>query len=191
MSSSTIGIDISKDALDAYRMSGGASRRFANDRTGHGALIAWIGGEAERVVFEPTGPDHRAFERALAKAGRQARQGQPPSGAPLRGGDRQARPKTDRLAAAPLARMGALLEREARPVRGPVPAALKEPHVAREALVRDRAAARNRAKAPAPPLLRRRNAARRKHIERRTGAIEARMMRRIKAGPALGKRFGI
>ncbi|MGH6848074.1 MAG: hypothetical protein ACREC0_11750 [Methylocella sp.] len=69
-------------------------------KTGHRALIAGIGGEAERVVFEPTGHYHRAFERALAKAGRQARQGQPPSGAPLRGGDRQAWPKTDRLDAA-------------------------------------------------------------------------------------------
>ena len=69
MNSSTIGIDISKDTLDGYRMSDGASRRFANDKTGHRALIAWIGGEAERVVFEPTGPYHRAFERTLAKSG--------------------------------------------------------------------------------------------------------------------------
>jgi hypothetical protein len=46
MNSSTIGIDILKDTLDAYRMEDGASRRFANDKTGHRALIAWIGGEA-------------------------------------------------------------------------------------------------------------------------------------------------
>lgn len=190
MNSSTIGIDISKDTLDGYRMSDGASRRFANDKTGHRALIAWIGGEAERVVFEPTGPYHRAFERALAKAGvplvkvnpRQARRFAEATGKLA---------KTDRLDAALLARMGALLELEARPVRSPVLAELKELHVAREALVSDRTAARNRATALTLPLLQRQNAARLKHIERQIDAIEAPMMSRIKADPALGNRFEI
>ena len=40
MTASTIGIDISKDHLDAYRMDDGASRRFANAKAGHKALIA-------------------------------------------------------------------------------------------------------------------------------------------------------
>ena len=161
MNSSTIGIGISKDTLDAYRMSGGASRRFANDKAGHRALIAWTGGEAERVVFEPTGPYHRAFERALANAGlplvkvnpRQARRFAEAAGKLA---------KTDRLGAALLARMGAVLELEARPVCSPVPAGLKELHAAREALVRDRAAARNRAKALTLDMLQpRQNATRR------------------------------
>jgi transposase len=34
MALSTIGIDISKDHLDAHRLSDGARRRFPNDRTG-------------------------------------------------------------------------------------------------------------------------------------------------------------
>src|SRR5580704_17811592 len=89
MTLSTIGIDISKETLDVHRMSDGASRRFSNDKAGHKALIVWIGGDAARVVFEPTGP-YRL--RARPGQGRPAaRQGQPASGAPLRGGHRQAR----------------------------------------------------------------------------------------------------
>ena len=65
----TIGVDVAKDTLDAHRLPGGASRQFANDKRGHKALIAWIGSEAAQVVFEPTGPYHRAFECALTMAG--------------------------------------------------------------------------------------------------------------------------
>ncbi len=190
MNSSTIGIDISKDTLDAYRMADGASRRFANDKTGHRALIAWIGGEAERVVFEPTGPYHRAFERALANAGlplvkvnpRQARRFAEATGKLA---------KTDRLDAALLARMGALLALEARPVCSLVLAELKELHVAREALVRDRTAARNRAKALTLTMLKRQNALRLEQIERQTGAVEAEIKTRIEANPELAQSFAI
>ena len=66
MNNDTIGVDVSKDHLDAHRLADGAARRFANDKGGHKALIKWL---AEtplyRVVFEPTGPYHRAVERAL------------------------------------------------------------------------------------------------------------------------------
>ena len=58
--------------------------------------------------------------------------------------------KTDRLDAAMLARMGALLELEARPARSDALLELKELHIAREALVKDRTAAKNRAKTLTP-----------------------------------------
>jgi hypothetical protein len=83
MQNDTIGVDVSKDHLDAHRLADGASRRFANDKCGHRAFMKWFAQTpVQRVVFEPTGPYHRAFERFL-------RQGQSPSGAPLRRGDRQ------------------------------------------------------------------------------------------------------
>ncbi len=69
MTEITIGVDISKDALDVHRHSDGAGYRFSNDARGHKALLAWIGRDITRVVFEPTGPYHRAFERALARKG--------------------------------------------------------------------------------------------------------------------------
>jgi transposase len=193
MISSTIGIDVSKDALDVYRMADGASRRFSNDKAGFKALIAFLGDPMDvetRVVFEPTGPYHRALERALAAAGvalvkvnpRQARRFAEATGKLA---------KTDRLDAALLARMGALLQLEARPARGESLNELAELQVARAALVKDRTAAKNRAKTLTLPLLERQNADRLKQVEAHIAAIEARMKARIEADPDLAKRFVI
>ena len=157
MTNGTIGVDISKDHLDAHRMSDSASHRFANDENGHRAFLKWLGEETgARIVYEPTGPYHRAFERRLAEAGlalvkvnpRQARRFAEATG-------RLA--KTDRLDAAMLARMGAVLDLEARPARSPVLDALKDLHMAREALVKNRTAARNRAKNLTLAILKRQN----------------------------------
>ena len=96
-----------------------------------------------RVVFEPTGPYHRAVERALGVAGvpfvkvnpRQARRFAEAIGKLA---------KTARLDAAMLARMGAMLELKTRPPQSEALLELNELHLAREALVKDRAAAENR-----------------------------------------------
>ncbi len=61
------------------------------------------------------------------------------------------------LAALP-ARMGALLERETRTARSDALTELKELHIAHEALVQDRTAARNRAEIQTLALLKRQNA---------------------------------
>ena len=68
MTSDTIGVDISKDHLDAHRLSDGTNRRFTNDKTGHRAFLNWAGQPGSRIVYEPTGPYHRSFERKLAQA---------------------------------------------------------------------------------------------------------------------------
>ena len=191
MKQDTIGVDISKAHLDAHRMSDGASRRFANDKHGHQAFLKWLGGRTgARIVYEPTGPYHRAFERRLAEVGhplvkvnpRQARRFAEATG-------RLA--KTDRLDAAMLARMGAVLDLEARPVRGPILNDLKDLHMAREALVKNRTAAKNRARNLTLPLLRRQNAAQLRQIERHIAAIEAEIMAIVKADPDLASRFAI
>ncbi len=146
MNNDTIGVDVSKDHLDAHRLADGASRRFANDKGGHKALIKWLAQTpVHRVVFEPTGPYHRAVERALGAAGvpfvkvnpRQARRFAEAIGKLA---------KTDRLDAAMLARMGAMLELKTRPPQSEALLELKELHLAREALVKDRTAAKNRGK---------------------------------------------
>jgi hypothetical protein len=69
MSEIAIGVDISKDTLDAHRLPDGTSRGFPNTAAGHKALIAWIGPRVARIVFEPTGPYHAAFEQALVRSG--------------------------------------------------------------------------------------------------------------------------
>jgi len=190
MTFDTIGIDISKDHLDAHRMSDGKSRRFTNDRAGHTALVNWLEDAGSRIVYEPTGPYHRAFERRLAEAGfplvkvnpRQARRFAEATGKLA---------KTDRLDAAMLARMGALLDLEARPVRGPLLNDLKDLHMAREALVKNRTAAKNRSKTLSLPILRRHNTQQLRQIERQMTAIETEIMALIKADPELSRRFDI
>ena len=61
--------------------------------------------------------------------------------------------QTDRLDAAMLARMGAMLELKTRP-----PQSEAQLHLARAALVKNRTAAKNRGKVLAAPLLKRHNA---------------------------------
>lgn len=191
MQNDTIGVDVSKDHLDAHRLADGASRRFANDNRGHKALIKWLAQTPViRVVFEPTGPYHRALERALGAAGvpfakvnpRQARRFAEATGKLA---------KTDSLDAAMLARMGALLELETRPARSEVLLELKELHLAREALVKDRTAAKNRAKALTLALLKRHNGQRLEQIERQMETVEAAIAQIIQAEADLAARFAI
>lgn len=190
MTKDTIGVDISKAHLDAYRMGDGASRRFTNDNAGHKALLDWLGQPDVRIVYEPTGPYHRAFERRLATVG----------AALVKVNPRQARrfaeatgrlAKTDRLDAAMLARMGALLGIEARPPRSPILNDLKDLHMAREALMKNRTAAKNRAKTLTLQILKRHNAEQLRQIERQMDAIEKEIMALIKAEPDLLRRFNI
>jgi transposase len=191
MKNDTIGVDVSKDHLDAYRLADGAARRFVNDKGGHKALIKWLmETPLNRVVFEPTGPYHRAVERALGVAGvpfvkvnpRQARRFAEATGKLA---------KTDRLDAAILARMGALLELEARPARSEILLELKELYVAREALVKDRTAAKNRGKALTLPLLKRQNAQRLEQIDRQIATVETTIRQIIEADASLADRFAI
>lgn len=90
-----------------------------------------------------------------------------------------------------LARLGAVLDLEARPVRGPILDDLRDLHMAREASVKNRTAAKNRAKNLNLPLLRRQNAAQLRQIERQIAAIEAEIMAIVKADPDLASRFAI
>lgn len=59
MSNDNIGIDVSKDFLDAHRQRDGAAARFSNTPAGFRDLSTWLGGDMPSlVVFEATGP-HR------------------------------------------------------------------------------------------------------------------------------------
>jgi hypothetical protein len=69
--------------------------------------------------------------------------------------------------------------------------ALKELHLAREALVKDRTAAKNRRKTLAAPLLKRQNAQRLDLIKRQIAAIETAIFEQVQADPDLAQRFAI
>ncbi len=67
MTNNSIGIDISKDFLDAHRERDGATARFPNAPTGFHALSIWLGEDVPSlVVFEATGPYHGSFERTFS-----------------------------------------------------------------------------------------------------------------------------
>lgn len=141
----TIGIDVSKDHLDAARHPAGDTLRVPNTRKGHTMLLRWIGEPAEvtRIVFEATGPYHRLMEQRLAVAGLPLVKANP----------RQARrfveaigrlAKTDRVDALMLARFGAVIGPAVRPIRSETQTQLGELVAARRVLVRDRTATLNR-----------------------------------------------
>jgi transposase len=66
----TIGVDISKETLAAYRLPDNERIQVANDRAGQKTLVRWIGKQnGALVVFEATGAYHRSLEAALAANG--------------------------------------------------------------------------------------------------------------------------
>ncbi|WP_143520815.1 IS110 family transposase [Puniceibacterium antarcticum] len=105
----TIGIDISKDTLDAHRLINNEARQFANSPVGLRVLRRWIGVETpDLVAYEATGAYHAALEchfagiLPLVKVNpRQARRF-----AQARG----RRAKTDAVDAHVLAKMGSALD---------------------------------------------------------------------------------
>ncbi|MDY8110949.1 transposase [Fulvimarina sp. 2208YS6-2-32] len=192
MTEATIGIDISKDRIDVHRLPGGESRQFANDKTGLRAFLRGVERSGEppaRIVFEATGAYHRALERRLAEAGlpvvkvnpRNARRFAEAAG-------RLA--KTDRIDAAFLARMGVALSLEPCAVLSQTLSDLKQMIVAREALIKDRTAAKNRAKVMTIAVLKRQNAERLKQIERQLVALDTEIEAQIAAEPDLAPRLG-
>ncbi len=182
----TIGVDISKDHLDAHRWPDGATCRVTNDAKGHKALIRWIGAEIARVAFEPTGPYHGAFERALGRAGVPYAKLNPVRVrrfAEALG----TQAKTDPIDASLIARMGALLEPAA---QAPRPQALDDLHeleLARAALNRERTAAKNRAGRLTLALLRRQHATRLRAIERSLAEVDAAIAALIAADEGLAR----
>jgi transposase len=140
----TIRIDISKDTLDAYWLSQRQPKQFANSTTGLRALIRWIRqAEASLVVFEATGVYHRLLETGLATHGIPFARVNPRQARRFAGGTGQLA-KTDRVDAAILARMGSLLELEADQPRSQTQHDLKQLATARQALIKERTAARAR-----------------------------------------------
>ena len=61
-----VGVDVSKEHLDAHELPGGRSARFPNTRKGIRELGAWVRPGVRWVVYESTGSHHLAMERALA-----------------------------------------------------------------------------------------------------------------------------
>jgi len=143
MKDDSIGIDISKDHLDAHRLSDGAAARFANSAAGFRALAKWLGADIPaRVVYEPTGPYHAAFERRFA--GNLALCKVNPLQARRFAQSKGTRAKTDQVDARMLAQMGVALALEPDAPLSQSQRDLKELQIARMALVKDKTRLKNR-----------------------------------------------
>jgi transposase len=187
----SVGVDISKDALDVAVHPAGESFRISNDPQGHRALIKKLKGfDIARIVFEATGAYHRLFQHALDAAGlpwvkvnpRQARRFAQAAGKLA---------KTDRCDALILARMGAALGLEPSAPLSQTVEAMKELVSARDALVKDRVAALNRKAVALDPLIKRQLAQRLRQVDSQIEAINKRLKSLRGADPDLCRRFDI
>ena len=180
MTDHNIGVDISKSHLDVFRLEDGASRRFENSAAGFRALARWLGkAPVARIVFEPTGPYHKAFEAALGETfplvkvnPLQARRFAEAHGT---------RAKTDVVDARMLARMGAAFDLEPQAPCSKETLVLKELHVARAGLIKDRTRLRNRAQTQDVAILKRQTKARLAQVERQIAELDAEIAALIEA----------
>ena len=187
MKQHTVGIDISKAHLDAYRLADGESGRFDNDLAGIQALIDWIGTPVECVAYEATGAYHRDLEQALFRAGLaqakvnpwQARRYAEATGT---------RAKTDAVDARILAQMAAAVEPRRTAAPSKTQRRLKELQMSRDALMRQRTAVLNRRRLLCDPLLKRQHQTQINLFERHLRAVDRKMQKLIAADPARARK---
>ena len=171
MTEHTIGVDISKSHLDVFRLEDGAAQRYENAAAGFRALAKWLGkAPVARIVFEPTGPYHKAFEAALAGTfplikvnPLQARRFAEAHGT---------RAKTDAVDAQMLARMGAAFGLAPQAPCSRELRILRDLHVARTGLIKDRTRLRNRAQTHDVAVLKRQTKARLAQVDRQIAELD-------------------
>jgi len=174
----SIGIDISKDRLDVFRLSDGAQESFDNSRAGFCKLRRWLGHTPPaRVVYEPTGAFHGAFERACA--GHLPLCKVNPLQARRFAQARGTRAKTDTVDARMLALMGDAFALEPDLPMSEKQRELKELQVQRTALVKDRTRLMNRLKTQTLALTRKQTRARLAQVERQLETITTEITARL------------
>lgn len=154
MAKDTMGIDVSKDRLDAFWHSQEEACSVANTAEGFEQLCAWIGqNDNVLIVFEATGAYHRGLERHLSLAGHPY----------IKVNPKQARrfaqaigrlAKTDSVDAKMLARMGVVLDLNPQQIESKDVHDLRELLTARRALVKDQITAKTRLSTALNPLIR-------------------------------------
>jgi transposase len=187
MTEHTIGVDISKSHLDVFRLENGAARRFENTAAGFRALVKWLGeAPVARIVFEPTGPYHKAFEAALADRfplvkvnPLQARRFAEAYGT---------RAKTDAVDAQMLARMGAAFDLAPQEPCSKEARVLRDLHVARTGLIKDRTRLRNRAQTQDIAVLKRQTKARLSLVDKQLVELNSEIARHIGSDKALERK---
>jgi len=182
MTETTIGVDISKATLDTYRLSDGAAAQFSNDKAGFQMLKSWLKGhDIARIVYEPTGPYHRGFEVALEADFPLVKVN--PLQARRFAQSHGAKAKTDAVDARMLAVMGDAFLLAPQPRVSTTQRDLKELHIARLALVKDRTRALNRQKTLTLALLKRQAKARIKLLTTQIAQVDAAIAELLRNDP--------
>ena len=190
MTDHNIGVDISKSHLDVFRLEDGMAKRFDNSAAGFRALTRWLGKTpVARVVFEPTGAYHKAFELVrgdkfpLVKVNPlQARRFAEAYGT---------RAKTDAVDARMLARMGAAFNLEPQAPCSKEIRVLRDLHVARAGLIKDRTRLRNRAQTQDISVLKRQTKTRLTVVERQIAELDTEIATLIDAQESTARRCDI
>ena len=191
MTHNTIGIDISKAHLDAHAAPMGRTARFPNDAAGFRKLIAWIGPNAGRIAYEPTGPWHHDFEDTLLKAGLPLFAVNPYQ-VRCFARSRGRRAKTDAVDARTLATMAdAIADLRPTAAKSRSDRDLSELQLVRDALVGDRKSIGNRGKHLRHPVAKRLNERRLTRIERQLKRVDAEIQKLIEVREDLKRRFEI
>ena len=190
MTHHTVGVDISKAHLDACRLPEGKAAKFTNDTAGFTALIAWAGSSVNCVAYEPTGPYHRDFERALCQAKLPLTKVNPWQARRFAQATGQ-RAKTDAVDARMLAKMAATLKLRPTPLASQRQRRLRELHTGRNALVKQQTAVRNRSTHLTDPLLKRQHHTQLNMLKRQLVAIDAKIQQLIAAEPDLARKAAI
>ena len=181
-----LGVDVSRDHLDATARPSAQSRRFANDAAGIALLVAWARELApERIVFESTGGYQKAAVGALLAAGlpavvvnaRQVRDFAKGMGILA---------KTDAIDAGVLARFGEIVETTVRPLAPPDTLEFQAFYDRRGQLVRMLAAEKNHrhAHADGSPKVLKSIGAHIRYLEKQIGELEDRMDRFVEKSDA-------
>ena len=179
----TIGIDISKDRLDVHILPDGLATQFPNTTLGFRALARHLAGHhVARLVYEPTGPYHAGFERAMASRLPLVKVN--PLQARRFAQARGTRAKTDAVDARMLAEMGVAFQLEPDKVQDENQRALKELQIARVALIKDQTRLLNRLKTQVLAFTRRQSKVRLTQVRRQLEQIDAEIILQLKHDPA-------
>jgi transposase len=188
---SSVGIDVSKDWLDAHVLPSGEALRVANTREGIRKLKRWVQRfEIALVVVEATGKWHRALRRSLDASAIQVAVVDP-FRVRMFAKAQGIFAKTDRLDARVLALFAALM---APPLRPPAPQALEELNelvVARTSAVEQRTALKNQLSAAEGTFLKRLLARRIASSAKDIAALDREILKRIRADEGLAMRYVI
>ena len=190
MTDHNIGVDISKSHLDVFRLEVGMAKRFDNSAAGFRALTRWLGKTpVARVVFEPTGAYHKAFEVALGETlplvkvnPLQARRFAEAYGT---------RARTDAVDARMLARMGAAFDLEPQVPQSRNMRDLRDLHVARAGLIKDQTSLRNRAQTQGLSVLKRQTKVLLTLVERQIAELDTEIATLIAAQERTARRCDI